>query len=470
VSTGEHLHRSARDRTPAERIRRAVAWIAVSRKPRRHRAPRFEPVRRWWLAAFWQARISVRSGVALEDFLRSRLARYLAALPVPRSQLPVAVSVDDGQIVVRPTEPAAPADAPSPYAADPWLQPLVALEGPAIRQEVAELEIRLAAIDGELTAARRRKEELSRRLAADIAAGIIAAPSAVEATAEQMGRPPVRSPTPRNALLTFLATTLLATAWQVALPLLRAAGLDAAALRSALEQRPAEVAFVAVFALGVTAGLFALADSALRAALRLFAGEDDARRRRFLAAGAGSATALLLLLAAALAALPSGSGAMPRWAFVALLLALPVAGALLLPVARAEAARRVAEAAAVLAWDRERARELGERARRLEELDWAAEEELDLKQERDAARARLRDLNARAMEAAHLAEEAAHRERGDLSRVAQGLVAALELDRHEFVRQASARGAADLVTPRRRPDARKVFETSTPVESGRLAS
>jgi hypothetical protein len=473
VAAGERPHRTAKDRSPGVRFRRMVELVAPRPRARRHPAPRIEPVRRSWLAALWQARSSVRAGVPLDDFLRSRLARYLAALPVPQGRLPVTVSVDDGQLLVRPADPPAAAEAPPPDRVDPWLEPLVAVEGPAVRQEVAELEIRLSALDGERTAARRRSEELSRRLAADVAAGIVAAPSAVEATAEQLGRPPVRSAAAYETLVAFIAATLLATAWQVALPLLRAAGIDPTALRAALDGRPAEVAFVAVFALGVAAGLFALADASLGAAIRLFRGDDDVRRRRFLAAGAGAAAVLPVLLGAALAALPPGPGATPRWAFVLLLLALPLGAALLARIARADAERRAADGAAVLAWDRERARALADRARRLEELDWAAAEARELEAEREAAHRRLLVLNARAVEEGRLAAEAAEHERTDLSRLAQSLVAALELDRHEFIRQASARGAADLFAPRRRkapPDARPVFDPAAPVETGRLAS
>ncbi|HEY6002729.1 MAG TPA: hypothetical protein VIV57_07625, partial [Anaeromyxobacter sp.] len=162
-----------------------------------------------------------------------------------------------------------------------------------------------------------------------------------------------------------------------------------------------------------------------------------------------------------------------RWAFVLLLLALPLGAALLLRIARADAERRAAETAAALAWDRERARALADRSRRLEELDWAAAEEEDLLVQREALRRRLLDVNARAVEEGRLAAEAAERERTELSRLAQSLVAALELDRHEFIRQASSRGAAELFAPRRRkapPDARPVFDGATPVETERVAS
>jgi hypothetical protein len=85
--------------------------------------------------------------------------------------------------------------------------------------------------------------------------------------------------------------------------------------------------------------------------------------------------------------------------------------------------------------------------------------------------------------ATRLAEEAERRERLALSRLAQTLVGALELDRYEFVRQACARGTTSLLR-RRKPlsDPHAVAEApaptpapvavplSTPAEAGRLAS
>ena len=434
-----------------------------------------DAVRRSWLAAFRQARVSVRAGVSLDDFLRSRLTRYLAVLPVPPARLPLAVAVSDGRLVVRAVERPPGAESPDAARAPPaddlqrWLAPLAALEGPAVRQEVAQLEIRLSVLDGEIEAARRRGEELSRRFAAEVAGGTVAAPPAIDATAEQMGRPPVLSSSPYLALLAFLAATLLATAWQAALPLLRAAGLDPSALGSALEQRPAEAGFVAVFALGVAAGLFALADAALAAAVRLFRGDDDPRRRRFLAAGAGAAALFSVLAGAALAALRAPGGA-PGWAFVLLLLVLPVGSTLLLRFVRAAAERRAVEAAAALGWDRERARALADRARRFEEIEWAHTEERELARQREAARQRLRDIDARAVEAAWLEADAAERERADLAHLAQSLVAALDLDRFEFIRQASARGAAELYAPQPPAEAHPGFDAAAAEETGRLVS
>lgn len=476
----ERAHRPAREAGHAASGRTRV-WnlLGLGRDPAlpRPRTPHLEALRRPWIAAFWQARVAVRAGVPLDDFLRSRLARYLAALSAPRSRLPLAVDVEDGQIRVRAAgDPAPPG--PSGPEAEAWLEPLVRAEGPAVRQEVTEIEVRLALLDGEIDAAARRASELSRRLAADVSSGLVAAPASIEATAEQMGRPPVRSGAPHAAALTVTACAVLAEGWQIALPLFRTAGLSAEDLGADAARRPAEVLFVSVFALGVALGLFALAHAGLQALAGAFEVEPDARRRRWLAVGAAGAGALASLVAAALAALPPGAapGAPPA-SFALLLVAVPVATALLLRWSRLREAQRSLETAAALAWDRERARALSDRARRLEEVAWAEEEARALERQREAARRRLRELNARAVEASRIAEEAEHRERAALSRAARSLVAALELDRWEFVRQASARGALDLLSPRRRkaPDPHPpAFDpdstTQVEVETGRLAS
>src|SRR5262245_535072 len=59
------------------------------------------------LAAALDARLAVRSGVRLDDFLRHRLARYAARLPIPLEALPVTFDVEGGEAVVRP-RPAPP--------------------------------------------------------------------------------------------------------------------------------------------------------------------------------------------------------------------------------------------------------------------------------------------------------------------------------------------------------------------------
>jgi len=471
-------HRPAAE-TPLALQRRVRGWLGLPEEPlpARPPRPRIEPLRRTWLAAFWQARISVQAKVPLNDYLRSRLARYLAVLPVPRARLPLHVQVEDGELIVRPVELEHPGKAGD--GSDGWLAQLVAVEGPAPRQEVAEMEVRLAMLEGEIAEARRRTEELQRRLAADVATGRIAAPPTIEATAEQMGRPTVRSAWPQAALYSFAAITVAAETWQIAMPLFRSSSLDPARLRAELLARPAEVVFAATFALAISAGLFALAQGALDTAAVLSHGAEDRRRRGWLGAAAAGAAVLSVLVASAASALPAPTPAMPVWSYVLLLLAVPVGTTLLLRGAREERARREAERGASLSWDRERARSLSDRARRLEELDWAEQEEHDLERRRELARRRLQEIASRALAAARLAVEAEQRERAALSRLAQSLVGALELDRYEFIRQASARGAPELfATGRRKPISEPrpapildpTAGAAGAVEAGRLAS
>jgi hypothetical protein len=481
--TEDRLHRAGQDAPPTAIARWARSAMGLGGDPplRKARPPRHDPIRRTWLGAFWHARIAVRAGILLDDYLRSRLACYLASLPVPSARLPLAVEVEDGQLAVRPL--AAPAPDRS-AAADAWLDPLVAVEGPAIRQEVSELEVRLALLDGQVEAARRRSAELTQRLAADVAAGIVTGPAEVNATAEQLGRPTVRSHAPRTLALGFAGAALAAETWQVARPLLRAAGVDPSAVGTEVLRRPADVVFAAVFALGVAVGLFALAHVGIVAALAVFKGAVDDRRRPSLGVAALGAVSLASLVAVAVAALPpplDGSQP-PAEAFVLLLLAVPLAAALVVRAARRADELRDQDLAAALAWDRERARALAERQRRLEELDWAEEGERALERHREAARRRLKEVNARAVTAGRLAAEAERSERADLSRLAHTLVGALELDRYEFVRQAAARGAQELVAPRRRkpaPEPRPAFDevtapvaapTPVAVEASRMAS
>jgi hypothetical protein len=306
----------------------------------------------------------------------------------------------------------------------------------------------------------------------------------VNATAEQLGRPTVRSHAPRTLALGFAGAALAAETWQVARPLLRAAGVDPSAVGTEVLRRPADVVFAAVFALGVAVGLFALAHVGIVAALAVFKGAVDDRRRPSLGVAALGAVSLASLVAVAVAALPpplDGSQP-PAEAFVLLLLAVPLAAALVVRAARRADELRDQDLAAALAWDRERARALAERQRRLEELDWAEEGERALERHREAARRRLKEVNARAVTAGRLAAEAERSERADLSRLAHTLVGALELDRYEFVRQAAARGAQELVAPRRRkpaPEPRPAFDevtapvaapTPVAVEASRMAS
>lgn len=425
---------------------RSIAAAGARTAARAPGAARLAPVRRSWLGSFWRARASVRAGIPLDDFLRSRLARHLAAIPVSRARLPLRIDVEDGQLAVRRVDTASP----PPLDADDWLAPLEAVEGPDVRREAAALEARMTALEGEIDAARRRRDEISRRLAADVLAGNLAALPPPDATAAQLGRPQVSGPGSRAAVIAFVATALAAESWQVALPLLRGAGLDPERTGAEALRRPADAAFLCLLALGVAAGIFALSHAALGAGISLFRQEGADERRPSLAAGVLGAGLLACVVAWAVASLAARTGGEAGSALelALLLVAVPLSTALVLRVARRDAEQRAREVDAALAWDRTRARGLGERVRRFDELAWAEGEVRALGRERDLARGRLRDMSRRSLEAAHLAAEAEEREHAALARLAGSIVAALELDRYEFIRQASARAAVALVAPR----------------------
>jgi hypothetical protein len=432
----------------------------------RRRPPKIEPVHRSWLATVHDARAAVHAGVTLDEHLRGRLAHYVAALPVSTARLPLEIEVEDGSLAIRTSK--APPPPIGPGGPDGWLDALVEAEGPAVRQEVADLEVRAVLLDGAVENARSRAEELSRRFAADVSVGAVMGETAVEASAEQMGRPPVRSVVPAMTLGTFAAAALLAATWQIARPLLRAAGLDPDPL-DALALRAPAVAFTLLFALAVAVGIFGLLHGALAAALALVRSEPDPQRRGALQAGGAGQALAAALVASAVAALPlPDAPGTPPWTFVVLLLAVPLAAALAVRASRAETTARAAELAEALAWDRERARGLADRGRRLDEIAWAERLERELRAEREACRRRLREIGARAVAAARREEEARRREADSLSRLAHSIFAALEADRIEFLRQSAARG---VVARRRPPEPRPVVvERASPPEPGQAAA
>ena len=83
-------------------------------------------------------------------------------------------------------------------------------------------EAALAALDQRVAAARDRAELLARTLADDLAAGKVPAPAAVDATPEQLGRPPVPAHTPATALRTFVPALVVAEAFFFSGPILAA--------------------------------------------------------------------------------------------------------------------------------------------------------------------------------------------------------------------------------------------------------
>lgn len=395
-----------------------------------------------------EARLAVRSGVRLEDFLRYRLARYAARLPVPLETLPVVVDVEGGEPVVRARPQPSPALGPSPggsRGAEPrWVRTLVEREGAGALRELRDAEAALDALAARSAAARERIEAATRALAEDLAQGTITAPVEIEATAEQLGRPPVPPPFAILALRAGALALLLAETWRLARPVLAAAGLSVDDLPAALHRAPLAAGLSLAFAGGAAVAVLALLGVAVRRALELAEGASAGRRGALVALGAAGSGGL----AAAIAA----SGAAPgRWTEAVLLLVVPLAAvACLREASRRDAARDAAEAAA-LEWDRARTRDMVERGRRAGVVVEAEAALARVEAEREEVRRRLRALERRAVEADEATERAARAEAQRLERLSEALAGALELDRYAYLRRATAGARGAVERPAARP-------------------
>jgi len=377
--------------------------------------------------------------VRLDDFLRGRLARYAARLPVPLEALPAFVDVENGEPVVR-ARASRPQRAASAATPEPWLEALVAREGPHAAQEIRDAEAAVSALDARTRAARDRADALARTLADDLAAGAVPSPPRIEATPEQLGRPAVPSPAPAALLQGFVVALLAAEGWRFSGPALAAAGFEAVGVQAAVETAPLPAAMGLVFALGAAVAVFAFASFSLARARAAVAEAEAPRRRAVFAAGAVASAALAAGVAAAAVSEVS-------WAHGVLLAAVPFGGALVLDLAARLAQARTCALDAALAWDRERAREFAERARRVEVVERAQAELARSADDLEAARRRVRALERRAVDAARAAERRATAEARRLERLVESLAGALELDRYAFVRLAADRAHDVLVRP-----------------------
>jgi hypothetical protein len=402
------------ERRLAARVRRA------SRPPAAPRVPRSA------LGAALDARSAVRAGIRLDDFLRQRLARYAIRLPVPLEALPVTVDVEGGEAVVR-ARPIPGVRGPRLGDAAPARAP--AADGFLAEGALREGEARLAALADRARAASERADAVERELAAALASGAVVARPAIDATAEQLGRPAVEPAWPAHGLRTLAGILLAAETWHFAGTALSRAGVAQDALDAALRTSPLPAGLALLAAGAAAASAFAFAWLALtRGAEAAAATPAGHRGRLFLAWAAGSALLVPSVAAAATAADPVSG--------LVLAATLPFAGAALWRGAGALEARRAGALGAVLAWDRERAREELERGRRVEACARADADARAAEGRREKAAARLRALQREAIAEARIAEASARAAATRLDRLAEGLAAALEQDRYAFLRTA----------------------------------
>jgi hypothetical protein len=396
------------------------------------------------LAAALDARLAVRAGVRADDFLRHRLAHYAERLPVSLEALPVTFDVEGGEAVIRPRPPPRPARDGGRPETPAFARALAERDGPYAARELRDAEVALDALEARASAARGRLDALELELRADLGSGRLAGAGEVNATAEQLGRPPVPAAAPIHALRAFGAVLVVAEAWRFTAPLLAAAGVEPGRLDAALREAPLSAGLALGLAVAAAAAAFTFAGAALaRAGAALGSGAEPGRRALQLAAAA--AIALLVPGVAVAAAAPT------RWAQLALVAVVPFAGAVLWRAAAALAARRAVAAEAALGWDRERAREAIERGRRDEVLARAAADVAEAEVERAAARRRLQQLHRRAVAAERTAALAGRAEAAWLERLAEGLAGALELDRYLYLRLSAERSHAPYERPARAP-------------------
>jgi hypothetical protein len=423
----------------------AEAWRERVSERRARAAPKLgaEPrVERSRLGAALEARHAVRSGVRLDDFLRYRLAKYAGRLPVPLEALPVTVDVEGGEAVVRPRSRLRHAPHGARTDVPDFARALVERDGVYAAREIRDAEAALDRLEARTEAARGRLEALEIEIAGALASGQIVARPDVNATPEQLGRPPVPSAVPIHALRGFVAALLAAEGWRFSAPALAASGVTPQGIEEALRSSPVPTTLALAFALGAAVAAFTFAGVAVaRGAQALSTGPDSAGRGLLSVAAAGAA--LLVPGVAAAAAAPE------RWALLGLLAAVPFAGAMLWRIADALAVRRGAAAEAALVWDRERACEAVERGRREEIRIRAVAELQGAEAERVLARRRLQQLHRLAIGAERSADLAARAEARRLDRLSEGLACALELDRYLYIRLAAERLQAPLERPSR---------------------
>ncbi len=428
-----------------------VGRLDVLRAPRAPRAPRtprkftlriphgseLRARKPRWLSSFWAARLAVRAGIALEDFLRHRLAQHLGTLPVPPARLPVSLSVEEGGTVVcQPVDPA-------PRRA-PWLESFLRAEGSAsLGPEIQLARADAARFAARIEAQRERVDEIARELE-EAARGTEVADPDDDAQARQMGRPPLPPPL-GLALQLFALTLLLAEAWQLAVPCLEAAGIGTQDIAIELYQNPVGVVLGSIFALGAAVSLFVLVYVALRRGLEILETRPGPGRRLWWGTTSASAAALAAAMAWSIASTrPSAHRPIDhgydRVTLFLIALAIPITTAWLLRASRRLQEARESAVALARRWDQEHYRSLAGLSRRAAALAEEDKRLAHLEADRAEAIGRLRGLQQRVAYAERLAADAADVEQQGLARLAQAIGASIELDRYEYVRQAAAHG------------------------------
>jgi hypothetical protein len=388
------------------------------RAPVRLRVP---SLRRSAFGVWWSAG---REPSGVEEFLRGRLAHYLVQSRVPPERLPV-------EIVVEPGGRVRTAPCVGLSRAAEWLAPYVRENGrPALEadlrraeEEVARGEAVLAELRERGVAAQRDLEDAAR------ASSLVWSDGDVFGNE---GRPPV--PVPWSFVIgAAVAALVLVEAWQLAVPLLRDAGVAMGDVVAEAWKRPEAIALPLLLSLGASVCLFVFAAAGARRAQAIV--EELAPSRRAIAHAGGGALAIGMaggLAWAILAAPPRSRGV----ASFLLALSLPFAAPSLLAFARRLHAVRAEALRAAFAWDHAHQAALSRWVRKSALVDAIEREHAAV----DAARAvwaeQAHAIRGRVAQVERLVADASEADARELRRLCDAVVLALELDRRTFARRA----------------------------------
>lgn len=383
---------------------------------RRPVRPCLPALRRSGLAAWWSAG---RGELGLDEFLRERLAGYLAQAGIGPERLPFEFRIEAGRVVT-----ALRADAPGP---GDWHAQYVRAHGEgALAMEVQRVRTEIARAEVAFRQAKERLEPARVELDAASRAASLALTDGEDPG--RRGRPAI--PFAWSAgLFAFAALLLLADAAHLAVPLLRGLGVRPEEIAAEASRRPLTVALPLVLALGVSTSLFVFAAAATRCARSLL----DALPARWHAAQLLAGGASLSMTLALVWAILGGGAVSGRVTSCLIAVALPLATPPLLDLARRLAAARADAVRAARAWDLEH-RAAVARWTRASAAFGATEHDCARHEATRAAWAqRFYRLRKRAAEAARLAADAAEAEASELRRMSDAIVGALELDRRAYL-------------------------------------
>ncbi len=422
---------------------------------------------RHWLPIWWQAHRAVSARVPLAVFLRHQVAQHMLRLSRLGMRLPLEVSLEGDDLKFREVSPVVPEAKPQAPSTEEvsreWESELARRHGPDALAELTGERAKAGRLDEQMEEGRaevdRRRKELDTALASGQAASL------GERAASANLRPAIPSLLPGVLAMSGAVLLVLAEAWQLAVPLLNANGIDTGDLRVEFLRVPAQVLLAVAMAFGSTAGLVYLAHVAIGHGSRSFQEGTTGRRRATHLGVSAAACALSLFVAwklgdlrhessvagVALASGGSGSapGTLPFSVFVLMTGLLPFFSAVLFDAGRAMLVRRAGCVQEARGFERSlRARE--EVRERLEERVRLAQLALfELKVQRAGSDVAVRRLGWLGEEATRAAASEEWLEGEALARAREELRAALEADRLAFLKAAGRAGEVGTGGPGR---------------------